>query len=142
MLILLFVLTPLAPLFASAVPGDAYIAKITFYANQYGVSAEQMYQTIACESSFRPLVDTGDGGQSVGLVQINLPKHPKITREQALDPDFAIDYMAFEFATGHAHWWTCWRNLFAGKSVFTGEHPDAIDVVWISPVKSKDVVIR
>ena len=50
----------------------------------------------------------GEQEQSYGLAQIHLPDHD-VTYEQAIDPEFAIDFMAKNFADGKASWWTCYR---------------------------------
>jgi hypothetical protein len=69
-----------------------------------------MASVIHCESSGNPKA-IGDGGKSYGIVQIYLPAHPDITKEQALDPEWAIDWMARQFSYGNARLWTCWRLL-------------------------------
>lgn len=61
-----------------------------------------------CESSFNENA-VGDNGNSFGLVQIYLPAHPEITREQALDKEFAVKFMAEQFSQGNARIWTCYR---------------------------------
>jgi hypothetical protein len=53
----------------------------------------------------------GDYEQSYGLVQIHLPAHPHITKEQATDPEFAIDFLARNVAKGKANMWTCARTI-------------------------------
>lgn len=65
-------------------------------------------KTLTCESSLNPQA-VGDYGHSFGLAQIYLPAWPAITKEQALDPEFAIDFMSEKFAAGYQHLWTCWR---------------------------------
>lgn len=84
---------------------------ISFYASHYKVSASQMRNTIKCESSFNTKA-VGDGGHSIGLSQINLPSHVTISRSQAENPRFAIEFMAQEFSKGHQKIWTCYRNLY------------------------------
>lgn len=63
---------------------------------------------ITCESEWNPNA-VGDHGTSFGLVQIHLPAHPEITKEQALDPAFSINYLKRELAAGHASQWSCYR---------------------------------
>lgn len=79
-------------------------------ASQYEVSARTMKKVINCESRFNKNA-IGDGGYSFGLSQIFLPAHPNVTKEQALDPKFAIEFMAEKFSQGKARLWTCYRNL-------------------------------
>ena len=95
-------------------------------ANEYGVSATNMLAVIDCESQFVIAVQSrhvytaknvpkgysvGSREQSFGLVQIHLPAHPTVTREQAIDPEFAVDFMAKNFANGKAGMWTCARKI-------------------------------
>jgi len=78
--------------------------------NEYGVSAGLMRQIIQCESSFNPNA-IGDGGYSFGLVQIHLPSHPDVTKEQALDPEFATTFLADKLSKGQGYLWTCYRMI-------------------------------
>jgi hypothetical protein len=87
----------------------------------YGVNEERLTKTLECESlslthngqSFHK-VPSGPNGRedSWGYAQIHLPSNPTITREQALDPAFAIDFAASEFAAGHMRAWSCYRLLY------------------------------
>lgn len=74
---------------------------------EYKVSADLMRKIIHCESSGNPNA-VGDYGNSFGLVQIYLPAHPTITKEQALDKEFAVSFLAKGIAEGYAWWWTCY----------------------------------
>lgn len=80
------------------------------YSTLYGVSREIMMRTLYCESRLK-FDAVGDGGHSFGIAQIHLPSHPEITKADALDPDFAIRFMAQEFEKGNAWKWTCWRII-------------------------------
>lgn len=71
----------------------------------------QIERVIKCESSWDQNV-VGDHGQSFGLVQIYLPANKGITKEQALDPTFALNFITSEFAKGHQKRWSCYRLLF------------------------------
>jgi hypothetical protein len=84
--------------------------KIATVALKYNVSQITMTRVIDCESSHNPSA-IGDGGKSFGLVQIHLPSHPNITKAQALDSDFAIDFLAKSLSQGKGKMWTCFRNL-------------------------------
>lgn len=53
----------------------------------------------------------GDREQSFGLVQIHLPAHPNITKEQAINPEFAIEFLAKNLKAGRASMWTCAKTL-------------------------------
>lgn len=78
---------------------------------KYGVSEAVMRNVIQCESSGNPNA-VGDGGQSFGLVQIYLPAHPEVTRAEALDPEFAVEFLAQNLSEGRGRMWTCYRLLY------------------------------
>lgn len=63
------------------------------------------------ESNWQALA-VGDHGTSFGLVQIHLPAHPHITQTQALNPEFALNFIVDEFIAGNEWKWTCWRAYF------------------------------
>lgn len=77
-------------------------------AHEYQVSPKLMKKVINCESRYKPNA-VGDGGYSFGLSQIYLPAHPNVTKEEALDPKFAIEFMAEKFSQGKARLWTCYK---------------------------------
>lgn len=79
-------------------------------ATKYGVDEDELYQTLQCESGLHD-DHVGLAGE-LGVAQIYLPAHPDITKAQALDERFSIDFAARSFATGYAHWWTCYRELY------------------------------
>lgn len=66
--------------------------------------------TLACESGWNGSA-VGDNGESFGVAQIHLPAHKDISKEEALDPYWAISWAASMFAQGKASLWTCWRHL-------------------------------
>ena len=81
---------------------------------------EQMLRTIDCESGFVPqqsrhIDAVGQREQSWGIAQIYLPAHPGVTRAQAMDNNFAVQWMADKFRQGKERIWTCWKNLYAKK---------------------------
>ncbi len=75
---------------------------------------EQILATLKCESSFNPNA-VGDKGKSFGLAQIHIPSWKKhgITKEDALNPEFAMDFIIEQFAIGKQRHWTCWRQLYS-----------------------------
>ena len=79
-------------------------------ATEYQVSADLMRKIIHCESSGNPNA-VGDGGYSHGLVQIHLPSHPYVSEGQALNPEFAINFLAENLSKGKGAMWTCYRML-------------------------------
>lgn len=94
-------------------PAEIVGAIVSEASTTYKVDADVMWRTLWCESRF--VFDAhGDPnlGHSFGVAQINLRWHPEITYEQAINPVFAIDFMAREMAAGRANKWTCYRQLF------------------------------
>lgn len=96
--------------YTKSLPTPEIKAYIALSAQKYGVSEVVMNKVISCESNYKPNA-VGDGGKSHGLVQIHQPSHPYITRAQATDPEFAIDFLARNLADGKGRMWTCWRML-------------------------------
>lgn len=94
------------PCFAS-VDVDALITK---YAAQYDVSAEVMTKVVTCES-YEDTQAIGDSGNSLGLVQIDILYHPEVTRAEAFDPDFALNFLASNLAKNRGYLWTCYREM-------------------------------
>lgn len=85
-------------------------ALITKYAIKYDVSESLMHKLVSCESGYNPIIVNSNAREfSVGLSQINLKAHTNITREQAENPDFALDFMASNIKKGYAKtmWVTC-----------------------------------
>lgn len=98
--------------------------KIRRYANEYGVSYEQVDRLIGCEtqhtydpsirstvrykfSDSRRGIVRGEQEMSYGLVQIHLPDHPYVSLEQATDPDFALSFLMKNWDK-REQWWSCW----------------------------------
>ena len=96
--------TPVIPIIPETIP-----EKIERYSLKYNVNPITVNKVISCESNYNPN-NIGDNGTSFGLVQIHLPAHPNITKSQALDPDFAIDYLTKNLKAGNGRMWTCYRN--------------------------------
>lgn len=92
-------------------------------AEKYGANAEQMRQTISCESAYWQTdiqswhrYPDGSREQSFGLAQIHLPDHPQVSYEEAIDPLYAITFMAQHFGENNGRIWTCHRKLFGNSS--------------------------
>jgi hypothetical protein len=45
-----------------------------------------------------------------GLVQINLPSHPEVTKQEAFDPDFSLHWMGEQWKEGNENEWTTYRE--------------------------------
>lgn len=92
---------------------EMYKTMIDSSAQKYGVESQILTSIINCESSFdRYAVNDSPKEFSVGLSQINLQAHTNITRQQAEDPEFAIDFMASNVAKGNgpSMWVTCYSR--------------------------------
>ena len=89
---------------------------------EYGVSEAVMRDIIECESGWNTTLQSrhvytfsrpergiyaGNREMSYGLVQIHLPDHPNVTYEQAIDPTFAVEFLAKHIRDGNLWMWTC-----------------------------------
>lgn len=96
------------------------------YADKYGISYETMAKIINCESGWDANkqsqnhytkdhpewgVKEGDQELSFGLVQIHLPAHKNVTIQQAIDPNFALDFLAKGLSLEQGSQWSCWSKL-------------------------------
>ncbi len=99
------------------------IDKVYKYANIWKNNPQKIIKTINCENrdwdvklqsglkykaGNRWGLPAGSLEKSYGLSQIHLPDHKDITYEQAVDPDFAISYMAEHL--GRDVSWSCYKN--------------------------------
>ena len=82
---------------------------ISLVAKIYGVSGYQMERTIECESRFNNIQSTayqnGAREDSWGIAQIHLPSHPEVSRDEALDEEFTIEWMAKNFNNPYVTWY-------------------------------------
>lgn len=81
-------------------------------AQEHGADPDSLVATLTCESKLDPSA-VGDYGTSFGIAQIHLPAHEDITKAEALDPQWSIDWAAEQFAEGNQRIWTCYRKLSA-----------------------------
>lgn len=107
---------PATPVLAAQVTPVVYSTStaqviIEAYAVRYGIPSDTLVGTLRCESGFNSTV-VGDGGTSWGVAQIHLPAHPNISKEQALDPIWSIDFAARMFSEGKQSMWTCYKQLY------------------------------
>lgn len=99
---------------------------VSVKSKEYGVSETIMIDIIECESSWGTTLQSkhhysfsdpkrgiyeGERERSYGLVQISLPHHPNVTYEQAIDPEFAVDFLAKNIAAGRIGLWSCAKLL-------------------------------
>jgi hypothetical protein len=101
---------PKPPLKQELTSSSTIVAYIKSEALKRNIEPQPIINTIKCESGFNPKA-IGDGGTSFGLVQIHLPAHPYVTKEQAFDPEFAIDFILDAFEKNQKRMWTCARIL-------------------------------
>jgi hypothetical protein len=100
---------------------------IEIYAVKHGVSKDVMEWVVSCESN--NIVDVqskhrykkdnpkwgvkaGDQELSFGLAQIHLPSWNGITHEQAIDPHFALNFLAEKLSEGKGNLWTCYKMKY------------------------------
>lgn len=110
---------PLLPLPVKIISIDDLINQTV---TKYHLNYQHFYATLNCESdgfgdiSIQSSVpdSTGPNGRenSWGLAQIWLdPKgHPEVTKQEAIDPAFAIDFAGRLFASGQQHQFHCYAK--------------------------------
>lgn len=101
---------------------EELINKVYVYSQIYNRNPDVLIDVISCENKSWDVdaqskikykegnrwgFDAGVYEKSYGLVMIHLPDHPYITYEQAIDPDFAIDYLAKNIGKVK---WTCYKG--------------------------------
>lgn len=86
----------------------------------HGQNPKVFMDVISCESGWQEDIQSkhrytsnkwapaGTQEQSFGIVQIHLPAHQTITKEQALDPYWSIEWMAQQWQAGNQRWWSCY----------------------------------
>lgn len=80
-------------------------------AKEYGVSESLMLCLINHENKeWNPTLQSyviyrGVREDSWGLSQIHIPSNPSVSRQEAQDPKFAIDFMASKLRQGRASMW-------------------------------------
>lgn len=108
------------PILSHAQPPTAEQVKyIENYAKIFNINPARVYKTINCESKFiaRQSVIPSKKGyngyeDSWGIAQIHLPAHPDISREEAMNDEFAIGWMMREFSRGNQRIWSCYKTLY------------------------------
>lgn len=107
-------------------PDEDVRALIPVYALKWGVSEADMYALIDCETggTFDPKIQSKalrpDGSQenSWGIAQIFLDAHPDITKEQAQDARFSLDFIGSHFSKKRFDpWLTCWAKIQKNKQL-------------------------
>jgi hypothetical protein len=84
---------------------EKIIRLVDFYAT--GTKAYEMKKTIYCESGYKNIqsniVKNGVREDSWGVAQINLYYHPQVTKEQAMNEEFAVKWMSDNW--GEVKWY-------------------------------------
>lgn len=101
------------------IPELSLVERVVVYAKQYGVDPLLMVKLIDCETAgtwkedvqsnykYKKGALKGQRELSFGLAQIHLPDHKEITKAQAKDIDFALDFMAGNIKDGNIGIWSC-----------------------------------
>jgi hypothetical protein len=97
---------------------EEVIELIGEYAAKYGIDSGDMYAIVKCETAgtFDPTIQSqhilrGVQEPSFGLAQIHLPSHPTVSKEEAKDPHFALNFLARNMKDGRVGMWSCARIL-------------------------------
>lgn len=108
-----------SPSKAPSIPPTSIEALATQIAEEHGIAVYPFVETMRRESmnftnkgqSRIPANGPNGKEDSWGICQIHLPSHPTITRAQALDPEWCLEWSAKQFQNGRARMWTEYRNL-------------------------------
>jgi len=92
--------------------------KATFYAEKWGIGTTSFFNMIESESSWNPAATSSTG--DYGLAQLNLKNPPlgPVTAQDALDPDFSLNYAAEAFSEGLAYRWTSCNCFSYIKTIY------------------------
>lgn len=84
-------------------------AQIELYASaqaqEAGIDVDRYIGVLRCESRFKRDA-VGDHGTSYGIAQIHLPAHPEVSKEEAMDPRFAVGW-SIEKWKENPEIWSC-----------------------------------
>lgn len=99
---------------------EIVIRLVDKFSKQYGVDGADMMRTLRNENHTfqfdkqselkykqgnRWGFPVGTREKSYGICQIHLPDNPEITYEQAIDPEYCVEFMAKKFAQGKQRMW-------------------------------------
>ena len=94
---------------------DDYRTFAVKVATEQGLDVDKFTGTLNCESQFNPEA-VGDHGTSLGIAQIHLPAHPDVSRENAFDGIWSINWAAHHFSY-EPNIWSCYNNLYSRDKV-------------------------
>ena len=89
---------------------DTMEYKLQALSEKFDVPIETATSIIKCESGFKPYA-VGDSGTSYGLVQIHLPAHPYVSKQQALDENYSLWFLFSNISKGKIGMWSCAKML-------------------------------
>lgn len=132
----------------SIVIGSALPASDLIYqaSEKYGIDQDVLYNVLYCESTLNPNAQgdwstTTKSYTSFGIAQIHLPSHPEITKDQALDPVFAIDWTAKQMSEGRSWQWTCWNMKYGALKKLSTTTPllNTTEVLYYEDTKGREL---
>lgn len=90
---------------------------VRYIAREYEINEYRFAETARCESGFVPqqskvINKKGQREDSWGIFQIHLPDHPDVSREEAMDIEFATKWSAEQFKKGYPNLWSCYKKQF------------------------------
>lgn len=95
-----------APLDFTTTTLEAYAVSV---AQSNHLNVHEFVSTISCESAFAwNATSTTD---DYGIAQINLNAHPEVSKEEALDPYWSLNWAANAWKDGNERWWVCYKLL-------------------------------
>jgi len=99
---------------------------VEIYADKWGVNADELKNTVKCESGFNPNAYNGNDVHkysvgSLGIAQFSQQTFEHYARKMGKEysnpynPDEALDVMAYMFSLGESgkKHWSCWSKFYA-----------------------------
>lgn len=106
---------------------------------EHGIPKEWMLNLIDSESDWDPSA-IGDNGCSYGLAQINICAHKGVTKAQAKDPAYSLNWTADRLKEGNGWWWTS-GNCYSFVLTKIPDLPHMADIQPNSSAKAGSVAI-
>lgn len=101
--------------------------KIEEVAKKYKISSTTLANLVDSESEGNPYAE-GDHGCSYGLAQINICAHKEVSKEDALDSDFALSYAAEAISEGTEDAWSVCNCYSYVQANFVRNLPRMADI--------------
>ncbi len=129
---------PAAPVEAVK-PPESIEALIQRVAHEEGISPTTLYNLADSESDLTPDA-VGDHGCSLGIIQLNLCAHPEVSKDQALNPEWALTKAAKDIATNNDYIYTSCNCYGYIKANYLKDLPHMADIVPNTSVSHKGFV--